>query len=178
MKQTIRLAFCSMGAALATVLMLLTGLFPFATYALPGLAGVVGIALVIECGIGWALSSYAASAALSLFVSPDKEAALIYVLFAGYYPILKALFEKIRLRLVAYLCKFALFNASVIAAYFLAVYVVGVPAESFQIFGASLPWVLLLIGNVVFLLYDFGLSSLVVLYYRRFHPLFGKWTKK
>ena len=60
----------------------------------------------------------------------------------------------------------------------LAVYVVGVPAESFQIFGASLPWVLLLIGNVVFLLYDFGLSSLVVLYYRRFHPLFGKWTKK
>lgn len=175
MKQTLRLAFCGVVTGLSVAVMLLSALVPVATYALPGLAGILSIALVVEFGIGWALPAYAATALVSLFLVPDKETALVYLLFAGYYPIVKALIERVPSRVLAYAIKFALFNAAAIGIFFLSVYVLGVPMESFQVFGKYLPWLLLLLGNAAFFAYDFAVSGLVVMYYRRLHPVFEKW---
>ncbi len=178
MNRTIQVAFCGVIAALSTVVMLIAGIVPTASYALPALAGIFAMVIVIEMHVGWAFAVYAVTAALSALIVPDKEAVLLYVIFFGYYPILKALIERIKLKAVAYLIKFAVFNAAVIGAYFIALWLLSLPSDAFVIFGVSLPWVLLILANAVFLVYDFALSGLVLTYYRRLHPLFSKWLHK
>jgi hypothetical protein len=175
--KSIRVAFCGIMTALCTVLMFFTSFIPTATYALPALAGVLLIAVVIELGVSWAWSVYGAVSVLSLLIAGDKQAAMLFVIFFGYYPILKATIEKIPRKSVCYLLKFAVFNASMIIAFFLSIWVLGVPEDSFTLFGVYLPFIFLIAGNLVFLLYDYAVSSLIVTYYQRFHKLVKKWIK-
>lgn len=175
MKQTVRVACCGVMTGLGIVILLLSAVVPVATYALPALAGLLGIVLVIEAGIGWAVPMYVATSLVAFFVVPNKEAVFVYILFAGYYPIIKSPIQKLKSRVLAYLFKFAIFNAAAIGAFFLAVYVFLTPLESFTLFGVFLPWVLLLLANVVFFLYDLALSGLVATYYRKLHHFIQKW---
>jgi hypothetical protein len=46
--------------------------------------------------------------------------------------------------------------------------------EVFDFFGVSLPPLLLLLGNVAFVMYDMLLSSLVTVYWQRLHPIFAR----
>ena len=178
MSRTFQITFSGIVAALSTVVMLLAGIIPIATYALPALAGVFTIAIVIELNVGWAFAVYAVTGAISAFAVADKEAALLYILFLGYYPIVKALIERIKNKIVQFVLKFALFNAAAVGAYFLAMWLLQLPEDAFVIFGVHLPWVLLILGNAVFVIYDFALSGLVVLYVKRLHPMFSRWMKK
>lgn len=127
------------------------------------------IVIVIEIGTAWAWPVYLASSILSYLLAGDKEAAMLFVIFFGYYPILKAIIEKHSKGFTAYFFKFALFNAAMVAGYFLSIYVLLVPRDSFVLFGVYLPAVFLVAGNAVFLIYDYALSTLVLAYYRRFH---------
>ena len=111
---TIKLAFSSMLAALSTALMFMTNLFPAASYTLPAIAGALMMLTVIELGKRWAWPSFVVSAVLSFLVVADKEAVAIFVLFFGYYPILKANFEQLPKRLFRWLAKFLLFNVAML----------------------------------------------------------------
>ena len=162
-------AFCGMAVALETALMFLTGLMPTATYSLPALAGLVGIVIVVELGVKWAWPVYGAASILSALIAPDKEAAALYVLFFGCYPILKAIVERRWRRWTQWICKLLIFNAAAVLYYFIATRVLGVPEESFWTFGILLPAVLLVAGNLVFLLYDYVVSGLVRVYWQRLH---------
>lgn len=162
-------AFCGMAVALETALMFLTGLMPTATYSLPALAGLVGIVIVVELGVKWAWPVYGAASILSSLIAPDKEAAALYVLFFGCYPILKAIVERRWRRWTQWICKLLIFNAAAVLYYFIATRVLGVPEESFWTFGILLPAVLLVAGNLVFLLYDYVVSGLVRVYWQRLH---------
>ena len=51
MKNSMRVAFCGVIAALSTVLFLLTGVVPVATIALPAIAGCLLIPVVVEVGL-------------------------------------------------------------------------------------------------------------------------------
>lgn len=177
MSKSIRVAFCGIITALCTAFMFLTSLIPIATYALPALSGALLIIVVIEMGASWAWPVYIAASVLSLLIAGDKEAALLFVLFFGYYPILKAAFERIHRKYLTVLLKFAVFNVSMIAAFFISIKVLGIPADSFTVFGVYLPWAFLIAGNFIFLIYDYALSTLVVAYYQRFHKLVKKWLK-
>ena len=59
------------------------------------------IMIVIEMGVPDGLWPTFAVVAISvrIFV-PDKQAALLYVIFFGYYPILKALIERLKIKIV------------------------------------------------------------------------------
>ncbi|MCY1714212.1 hypothetical protein [Caproiciproducens galactitolivorans] len=177
MKKSFRLAFCGIITALCTVLMFLTGLISIGTYALPALSGVLLIAVVIEFGKSWAWPVYIAVSVLSLLLAGDKEAAMLFILFFGYYPILKSQIEKIHNRATVYLLKFAVFNVSMILGFFIGIQLLSVPKDSFTVRGIYLPWAFLLLGNFVFAVYDYALSLLVVSYFQRFHPYFSKWSK-
>lgn len=178
MNRSIQVAFCGITAALSTVIMLIAGFVPTASYALPALAGIFAIAIVIEMNAGWAFASYVVSSIISALIVPDKSAALLYIIFFGFYPILKAIFERIKLKVIAYLLKFAVFNAAAIGAYFIAIWLLALKPETLVIFGISIPWVLLIIANAIFIVYDFALSGLVVAYYKRLHPIFSRWMMK
>lgn len=172
---TIRVAVCGVLTALCTVLMFLTSFIPVGTYALPAIAGVLLIIIVIEIGLKWAWAVYFVSAVLAVLVAGDKEAALLFVLFFGYYPVLKAVLEKMKNHVVSYIVKFAVFNAAMIVGFFAAIYLLGIPQDSFTLFGVNLPLVFLLVGNVVFFIYDKALSLLVIAYFTRLHRVFAKW---
>lgn len=172
---TVRIAFCGIMAGVGLALMFLTALLPMATFALPALAGVLLIMIVIEMNVRWALSVFAVTALLSAFLVPDKQAALLYIIFLGYYPVLKALFERVKNRVLQWVLKYAVFNGAIVSAYFIAIYLLSIPADSFSLFGVSLPWMFWIAGNVVFFVYDIALSGIVVFYMRQLHKVFRKW---
>ena len=163
--------------ALGVVLMFLTGLIPIGTYALPAIAGVLLIVAVIEIGAKWAWMIYDAVAVLSLLFAADKEAALLFVLFFGYYPVLKSFLERISNKVLSWISKFAVFNVAVVACFFLAVNFLQLPEDSFTVFGIYLPWVFLILGNAVFLIYDIALSGLVPTYVEKLHHRVTKTLK-
>jgi hypothetical protein len=167
-KKVVSIAFCGVVSALCLVVLMLSGLIRIATIALPALAGIFFIPIVIEVGIKWAVCAYAAVSALSFFVVTDREAMLIFVLFFGYYPILKAPLDRIRSKLARWLVKLAVFNGAAIGEYFLAVKILMIPQEEYQIGGFSILGILLLLANLVFILYDILLERLIVLYCNRF----------
>lgn len=176
MGHSLRLAFCSMIAALGTAMMLLTGLIPFSTYSLPILAGMLSIPVVIEIGTGWAFSIFVAESFLSIALAPDKDAVLCFILFFGYYPILKAILErKIQKKWICTMAKLLIFNIAMVLELWLAVSLLNIPIESFSAFKSWTPFLLFVVGNATFFLYDYAASMVVIAYCNRIHMVIRKW---
>lgn len=177
-KATKQLALCGVLAGLCTVLMCLGGMLPGATYCAPLLASLVLLPAREEYGAKPAWLLFAASALLSLMLSADKEAAVLF-LALGWYPLVKASLDALRPRVLSRLCKLAIFNAAVAAAYALLLFVLVLDALRAELgaMGTALLLALLLGGNLVFLIYDRLLARLVPLYRRRLQPTLRKALK-
>ena len=162
---TFRIALCSIISALAVVLLLLTAIIPFGTFAVPCIAGLCIIAIVIEYGSKWAFGVFAVVSLLSVFLAGDKESVLFFIAIFGHYPIVKGLVEsKIKSKALQYVIKLIVFNIGAIASFFAGTFLLSIPAEEYTLFGIYVPWVFLIIGNVFFVLYDFAITSLVGYY--------------
>lgn len=147
-----RMALGGVLAALAVVIMSLGGLIPIATYVSPMLCAVLLQAVLLSCGVRVAWAWYGAVAILAVLLSPDKEAAAVFV-FLGYYPIVKPRLDAAR---PAWLWKGLLFNISICVMYFLLLRLFGMAEleEEFAGFGFVMLLVLLILGNVTFFLLD------------------------
>jgi hypothetical protein len=174
LNRSVQIAFSGMLTALGVAFLCAAGLIPVATYALPALSGALLMPIVVELGAKWAWPVFLATGILGLLLGPDKEAVFLYILFFGYYPIIKAIFERHGPKWEQWIFKFGVFNASMIVAYFISIYFLGIPEESFEIIPGMPLW-LLLAGNVVFVIYDYALSGLVGAYVVRFHSMISKW---
>lgn len=162
---TFNIALCGIVSALEIVVMMITFIVPVATYITIALAGILGSFLIIETDKRFALSSYIIVSILSLLIVPDKEAVTLYILFFGYYPILKRIIEsKFENRKIQLVLKTAVFTVSAIISYFIAISIIGIPAEEYQIFGANVPIVFLILCMGVFIMYDFVHSDIINLY--------------
>lgn len=165
-----RIAFCGIAAAVSLVILLMT-VVPITEISLAALAGIVGIPVVIEVGKKYGILVYATVSVLALLLIPTLEGKALYIAFFGYYPVLKAALEGRRLhRALEWGIKLAVFNAAVCIAYWLMLTVFGLETDAFTIGGVSLPWVFLLLGNVVFLLYDWCLTGLIGKYLAAWQP--------
>ncbi|MBR3972225.1 MAG: hypothetical protein IKJ83_05030 [Ruminococcus sp.] len=162
--KTYKLAFSSVIAALSLVMLFITAFIPVGTYALPCIAGAMLAAVVIESGYITATAVYAVVSILAFLLVADKEAVLYYTAFLGFYPIIKGLLERIKLRMLQYLLKFSVFNACIISAFFISITLLSVPKESFELFGVYIPWVFLAAGNIVFIIYDLCLTRIITQY--------------
>lgn len=167
------IAFCGMSAALGTVLLLLGGLVPGATYCAPMLGMLPLLPALAEYGWRSALGVYGVTAVLALLLTPDKELAGVY-LFLGYYPVLRPVLERLHSRLVRLICKLAVFNAAVLALYFLLLRVLGLDMLESEFSEYSTPFLIVLLsgGNLVFLLLDRALGQLMLLWRYRLRRLF------
>lgn len=177
MKTSVKVSLGGVVAALSLVLMFLTSVIPFGTYAFPTFAGILLVLLVINLGYGYAAAVYFVTAVLSFLLVTDKEAALYYAAFLGFYPIVKSLIERIRSRVIRYIVKFILFNICMIAAFYIGITLLSIPKESFTLFDVYLPWVFLIAGNVFFIVYDLCVTRLVTLYLLKWHNRLNKNTK-
>lgn len=86
--QASAMAFCGVTAALAVVLMIAGGWLPAATYCAPVAASLLLAFAAGRCGKRLGLCWFFAVALLSLLLTQDKEAALVF-LCLGYYPLLR-----------------------------------------------------------------------------------------
>lgn len=162
---TLKIALCSIISALATALLLLTSVIPFGTFAVPCMAGIFMIAIVIEYGYKWAFGVFAVISLLSLFLAGDKESVLFFIAIFGHYPIVKGIIEsKIKIKPVNYAVKLIIFNIGAIVAFFAGTFLLSIPAEEYTLFGIYMPWVFLIIANGFFILYDIAVTGLVGYY--------------
>lgn len=167
--------------ALAVVIMLPT-MFDIFVYALPAFAALITIFCVIELNKKWALGVYAGAAIISVLIVPNKEAAILYAAFFGYYPILKAIFEsKIKSRVLEYILKFLVFNVSVIISYAILVKVMGMPFDKLMgitdkesLLGRYGVPLFLALGNFAFIVLDFYYGFMATLYVKRMQKIFRK----
>ncbi len=155
--------------ALCVVLLLPTSLIPVLTYVSPMLTGAVVCAVCVLAGKKWAFGVYAAAGILSLLILTDKEAALTFLLFFGYYPIIQSLFEKLK-RPLSLALKLLLFNASMIISGLAAVYIFLVPSEEYAELGKFTVPIYLALGNIAFFLYDFSL--------KKYYPLIKRFVSR
>lgn len=158
-----RIAVGGMMAALAVVLMAMGGMIPVATYVIPMLCMFLLRFVFGSCGRRIAWAWYGAVALLGLLFCPDKEAAAVFAAL-GYYPIVKPKLDKARL---PWLWKGLLFNGTVLILYWLLLNLFGLQqvVQDFEEIGTIMTVILLVMGNLVFLLIDILLGRKI----RQFH---------
>lgn len=156
-----------MSAALSVMVMFVS-YFPYLTYAIPAIAGLFMMVPLIECGVSWAFGTYIASSAL-IFITGETEAKILYILFLGYYPILKSLIEKINKQAVEWILKLICFNIAAVAFYYVSSRLFAVSFDDFGEWGKYGALIFLAICNVVFVLYDIGISRVASYYIYALH---------
>jgi len=157
-----RLTVSAMLVALGVVVLWLGSMVDVLSISMAVIASLFGVFALLEYGKGTPWLVFAATGILSLLLLPRKEPAVLYVLFFGYYPILKALLERKR-PLVAWILKELLFHAALILLLLLSRWLL--------LGGASEPIfytvATVLLAEIAFPLYDVALTRLIVLYLRK-----------
>lgn len=171
-----RVALGGIVSALCLVTMFLAGILPALYLLLPMIAGVLMMIIAVEVSSSWAMLTYIAVSLLSMIITFDKEAALIFIMLFGHYPVLRMYIEKIQLNGIRWLIKFTVFNVCVIAYFYVTVYIFGLDQmlEEFGEFGRYGAYIMLGIANVIFVLYDINLDNIYRIYRQKLMPKFRK----
>ena len=178
-QQSMTVAFCGMAAALSAVIMLIGGVIPIATYAVPMLCGTLLLPILIEFGKRAAWATFFSVALLSLILGFDKEAAFFY-LFIGYYPILKWPMDRLRPKGKRILCKGLLFTCAIGVMYGILFLLFPMEAmvEEFREMGIFLSIIFVIAYVGCMFLYDAMLVRLLPLYANRVRPKLKFLTKQ
>ena len=169
MSRTKKLAFSGVFTALCLVFLYVGSLFQTLDLSSAAIASIVILFALTEFGKSWAFGIFLASGAMSLLLLPNKSAAVIYVAFVGYYPILKVYLNRIRPKWLSYLARLSCFIPIMLALMFLAKIMLfaELEAEEFE-------FIIYPLACAAFVLYDFALERLVLFYNLRIKPkLFG-----
>ncbi len=167
-KNTKTITICAMMIALSLVFMYIGVLLPSGRAGFMAVASLFTLAAVIECGYVPALCVFAASSILGFLIMPDKAPIMFYILFFGYYPVIKSLCEKLKSRVPEWIIKLAVFN---IALTVMVIFFRELLMMSFldRLSGAALIAVIYILMNIIFVIYDYGVSKLVQFYMYNIH---------
>ena len=163
-------ALCGLLTALAVVVMLLTGALGIGTFAGPVLAMAVLLPVLEEYGTKSALTAYAAAAILGLLLIPDPELAWVYAAF-GWYPVVRPRIAQLPSRVLRIGIRIALCTGVVLALYGLLLRGLGLTADLLNA-TALFNLLLLVMGNIVFLLLDKALERLTHLWHHKLRRRF------
>ncbi len=177
MKQSSKCAIGGIVSALSLVLMISVAIVPFLTYALPAVAGVLIVFIVVEIDKKWAFGVFSAVAILAFLLVPDKEVAMMYIAFFGYYPIIKAILESKLPPALGWVVKVVLFNLTMVAAYLILIYIMGVTVDEINEYGMIAVPMLLGAGSVAFVAYDIALTRIISLYIIKWRKYFKRYFK-
>ncbi len=156
-------------SALSLASMFIAVLMPFLYLIMPMVASCLIYIMAMETTPRWSLLTYAAVSVLSLFIAPNKSASLVFILFFGYYPLLRMLMNRWHARVVAFIVRLAIYNAAVLAYFYGSVYLLGAEdmLESLGKYGRYGGWILLALANITFLCFDYIMSLFPEIYRTR-----------
>lgn len=169
-------SLCGIMSGLALALMFILGMIPSFEYISPAVAGVLIWVIRERLGVKYGMTSYLTVGILCLLVTPNYEAAMMFLFLLGYYPIIREYLQKIRFMLLRVLTKLAIYTVTAVAAYALLVNLFGMSEllESADEFGEYGTLILLGMGAVAFGLYDRFLGLYKPVYEKIIKPKISK----
>ena len=166
MKNTKRIAACGILSALSITLIYITTVTDIFSLCGCYVAALCVLFVKTEYGITSALTVYAVTAVLSWLLLPDKLIAAIYTFVVGIYPVVKTYFDRIRPRMLAYICKLAALDVILAALYLIARTVFVIEADT--------TWMLILtaiLADVSFILADILTDRLILVYTLKYRAI-------
>lgn len=169
-KISFKVALGGITSAVCLLAMFCSGFLPMLDYAIPTFAGFLMVVMIVEVDRNWAIATYVAVALLCPLITPNLQAAALFIIFMGYYPILKFGLDKGKNKALAWVIKFVVFNAAIALFYLLFTFVFTSKdmLEGMGTFGRYTVLILWLAANFFFLLYEYALTQLIDLYVRWF----------
>lgn len=166
-KGTRALTVSAVLCALGVILLALGSLLQILDITMAALASFLVIFAVIELGGKYPFLIYVITALLSMLLVPYKTAPLMYLCFAGYYPLLKAVLEGHLPKLWSWVLKIVAFNAALALTLFLAI-------KMFAAFTVTEVWYYYLLPafTLVFVIYDIALTRVITAYLLRWRQRF------
>lgn len=162
MKNSKVIAYSGVATALSVVMLFLGSIFWVLGYTMPLVASLVMIILLDSISQKSALLTFISTSIISFILLNDKECVLLYVLFFGYYPLIRDKINDIKPKILSYLIKFVSFNAAMVLTQILCVYVFGIPFDDMLGKWGIVLFVLCL--NLVFVVFDKLYTLLLKLY--------------
>lgn len=159
-ERTKRLSTCAMLSALGVVVLYLGSIIEVIDISMAVVASLFAIFAVIEYGAGYAWSIYAITGILSAVLLPNKFPALMYLLFFGFYPIIKEKIEKCRSKIAQWALKELIFNVCLILLMVLGNYILMIDMKAWF----AMEVIFFVLANGTFVIYDIALTRLISLY--------------
>jgi hypothetical protein len=170
-------------AAMSVVMLTLGSLVEVLDLSMAAIASMLCIIAVIELGGAYPWMIYAVTSILSVILYPAGTACWFYLVFFGFYPIIKEKLERLH-QTLAWALKILILNVAAVV-YILVAYFIfygGASAGSISdvfisIFGSSDAGLAFAIGmyaavNVVFVVYDIALTRIISFYFARLRHRF------
>jgi hypothetical protein len=160
-----------MFASMSLLFLYLASILPTMRIAMYFLSSVFIMGLVLEEEIGLAFLMFAAVSLLALLLMPNRLRVVPYVLFFGHYGIGKYYIQThVRDKVVGYILKLLYYNIAIGLMYLLAR----------QVLFEDLPfddvafWLLVVLAEVAFVVYDFVFSKVTSYYFNNIRRLLMK----
>ena len=158
-----KVAYPAILGAISLVFVYIASIVPSGNWGFVAIAGVFPAAAVISVGVKAGFLCWAGVSILAFLLLPGKFCALLYCALFGLYPLIKALIERLRRRALECILKLVFFNAA-----FTLIYLIMRAAVLDSLPSAlGITWLLYVVGTIVFLIYDFGFTKLIVFYIAR-----------
>lgn len=165
MKSTRRIAVSGVLAALSVVIMYIASVTELLS--LCGmLVSVFSVMFIyMEYGAGNAFTVYGVISVISLLIQPDKFTAVLFTVYVGYYPLLKAKLEGKFRRTTARILKLLSFNFVLVLLIALSKYVTAIEAEA-----PAIEISVFILANISFIMSDLLADRLKRLYLIKYRP--------
>ena len=169
-KLAFKVALGGICSAVCLMAMFMSSFLPMLNYTIPACAGFMMVVMVVETNLGWAMATYCSVSLLCIFVTPNYEASLLFIIFMGYYPILKYYLDAHVSKGLRIAIKLVVYNIAIVLFYlaFQFIFTSVDMIEGLERFGKFAPLVLWAMANAVLPLYDFALTQLTDIYTKWF----------
>lgn len=159
-KKSYRVSLTAMFAALTLIMLYLAAILPTGRLAFYFLSSIFISAVLVERQPVMALMLYLVVSGLGLLIVPNLTMVLPYVLLFGHYGIGKYYIEKIKDKVTCFILKLLYFDLFLGLTYWLVGnLLLGSVLEQLQ------PWVLIVLSQVAFVIYDILYSKVTLYYY-------------
>ena len=173
--KTKKLTLGAILSAMGVSLLLIGSLFEVLDLSMAALASIFCIFAVIEIGGIYPYLIYVTTGILAIIFMPMSLAPWFYMLFFGFYPIIKEKLEKLN-KTIAWAIKMLVLNLSVVLCVFLSYFVFFGNSDGktlleafFFVFGngetgSTLAIITYILLNITFIIYDIALTRIITVY--------------
>ena len=180
-KLTVGALLSAMGVALLSI----GGIIQTVDLSAAAVVSFICIFAVIEMGSSYAWMIYAVTGVLSAIIMPHNMGAWFFLLFFGYYPILKEKMEKLK-KPLSWALKMLLLNVALVIGLILASFIMyGGQKNFFELvnaimetnFGVAATIGLVVLVEFTFVIYDIALTRLISYYIFKLRHRFSRYFK-